>query len=135
MVLGTEKADRADAAGDGLRSIQQVASELEVSHRTLRFYEDKGLVEPLRVGSTRVYTRRAFARLQLILRGKSLGFSLREIGEFLDLYDADPSHHEQLRRLLGRVRERLTELEKQRLALDQTIAELNQIERDTLARL
>ena len=103
----------ADAGGqDGLRSIQQVAAELGVSHRTLRFYEDKGLVEPLRVGSTRVYTRRAFARLQLILRGKSLGFSLREIGEFLDLYDADPSHREQMRRLLERVRERLAELEE-----------------------
>ena len=125
----------ADTGSDDLRSIQQVACELGVSQRTLRFYEDKSLVEPLRVGSTRVYTRRAFARLQLILRGKSLGFSLREIGEFLDLYDADPRHLEQMRRLLDRVRERLGELEKQRVALDQTIDELKAIEADVSSRL
>ena len=67
--------------------------------RTLRFYEDKGLIEPRRVGTTRVYTRREVGRMQLILRGKRLGFSLRDIQEFLDLYDADPQHVEQMRRL------------------------------------
>ena len=136
---GDEMAERdgADEAdnGDGLRSIQQVASALGISQRTLRFYEDKGLIEPVRVGATRVYTRRAFGRLQLILRGKSLGFSLRDIREFLDLYDADPSHHEQMRRLLERVRQRLGELEKQRTALEQTIGELRDIEQDVVKQL
>ncbi len=130
-----DRVEEPETAAEGLRNIQQVASELGVSQRTLRFYEDKGLIEPVRVGTSRIYTRRAFARMQLILRGKRLGFSLREIGEFLDLYDADPSHREQMRRLLERTRERLGELEKQRVALDQTIDELRAIERDVISRL
>jgi DNA-binding transcriptional MerR regulator len=122
-------------ATDELRGIQEVATELGVTMRTLRFYEDKGLIAPQRAGTTRIYTRREVARMQLILRGKRLGFSIREIKEFLDLYDADPAHAEQMRRLALRVGERLEELEAQRHALEQTIDELRQIERDALARL
>lgn len=118
-----------------LRAIQNVATELGVSPRTLRFYETKGLVEPQRVGSMRVYGRREVARLRLILRGKRLGFSLREIQEFLDLYDADPRHAEQMRRLIDRVRVRVVELEAQRDAIDETVRELRQIEREAQARL
>ncbi|PTQ12378.1 MerR family transcriptional regulator [Sphingomonas oleivorans] len=118
-----------------LRGINQVASELGVTTRTIRFYEDKGLVEPQRVGMTRIYTRREYARLQLILRGKRLGFSLREIKEFLDLYDADSFHLEQTRKLAERVHERLTTLRKQRAALEQTIDELEEIEQQALARI
>ncbi|MEX6999518.1 MerR family transcriptional regulator, partial [Pseudomonas aeruginosa] len=73
---------------DDLTGIQEVSRMLGVSARTLRFYEDKGLIEPCRIGTTRVYTRREVARMQLILRGKRLGFTLRDIEEFLDLYDA-----------------------------------------------
>ncbi|RSU46737.1 MerR family transcriptional regulator [Sphingomonas sp. S-NIH.Pt15_0812] len=118
-----------------LRGIQEVATSLGVTQRTLRFYEDRGLIQPLRIGSTRVYTRRDTARMQLILRGKRLGFSLREIEEFLDLYDADPQHVEQMRRLAGRCRERIDELEVQRHAIDQTLVELATIEREALARI
>jgi DNA-binding transcriptional MerR regulator len=118
-----------------LRGIQDVATELGVTMRTLRFYEDKGLIAPQRAGTTRIYTRREVARMQLILRGKRLGFSIREIKEFLDLYDADPAHAEQMRRLALRIGERLEELEAQRDALEQTIGELRQIEREALARL
>lgn len=118
-----------------LRSIQDVARELSVTPRALRFYEDKGLVEPLRVGTTRVYTRRAFGRLQLILRGKRLGFSLREIAEFLALYDSDPTQREQLLLLLEAVRVRMADLEAQRSALDETMDELHSIEEQTLNQL
>jgi DNA-binding transcriptional MerR regulator len=118
-----------------LRGIQEVADSLDVTTRTLRFYEDKGLIQPVRVGGTRVYTRRDVARLQLILRGKRLGFSLREIEEFLDLYDADPEHIEQMRRLAERVHERVDELEAQRAALDQTLTELREIEAAARARI
>ena len=76
----------------------------------------------------RVYSRREVGRLRLILRGKRLGFSIREIKEFLDLYDADPQQLEQVRLLASRVRARLQNLEAQREALDQTIAELRQID-------
>ena len=77
----------------------EVARTLGVSARTLRFYEDKGLIEPCRIGTTRIYTRRDVARMRLILRGKRLGFSLRDIEEFLGLYDSDPQHVEQMRAL------------------------------------
>lgn len=118
-----------------LRGIQEVADSLGITPRTLRFYEDRGLIEPRRVGNARIYTRRETARMQLILRGKRLGFSLRDIQEFLDLYDADPQHLEQMRALAARCRERMKELEAQRDALDQTLAELAAIEREALARV
>lgn len=110
-----------------LRGIQNVATELGVTTRTIRFYEDKGLLDPQRVGTMRVYSRREIGRLQLILRGKRLGFSLREIKEFLDLYDADSRHLSQTRRLLERVTDRIDALERQREALDQTLGELHDI--------
>jgi DNA-binding transcriptional MerR regulator len=118
-----------------LHGIQQVASELGISMRTMRFYEDKGLIEPRRVGTTRIYTRREVGRMQLILRGKRLGFTLREIKTFLDLYDADPQHIEQMRALSDRVRERIDELEQHRVAIEQTLAELRQIEREAAERV
>jgi len=74
-------------------------------------------------------------RIQLILRGKRLGFSIKEIKEFLDLYDADPEHKEQMERLIARIRERLVDLEKQRSALDLTIDELTIIEKEAMAKL
>ena len=120
---------------DELCGIQEVAREMGVTQRTLRFYEDKGLIGPQRVGTTRIYTRREVARIQLILRGKRLGFSIREIKEFLDLYDADPQHIEQMRRLSARVHERIDELEQQKAALEQTIAEMRSIELEAQKRL
>lgn len=113
-----------------LHGIKAVAQELGITQRTLRFYEDKGLIQPRRVGSTRVYSRREIARMQLILRGKKLGFTLREISEFLDLYDTDPTHIEQVRHLSARVEHRLAVLGSQRAALDETIGELEQIHRE-----
>ena len=124
--------------GDELRGIQDVARELGVTHRTLRFYEDKGLIAPQRIGTTRVYSKREMGRMRLILRGKRLGFSIREIGEFLDLYDADPEQHTQMEALLKRVREKREGLRQQRRAIDETIRELNEIEKeaeDYLARV
>ena len=117
---------------EGLRSIAEASEELGVTQRTLRFYEDKGLIQPTRVGTMRVYSRREIGRMQLILRGKKLGFSIREIGEFLSLYDEDPDHIEQTRRLLNRVRERMNELHQQRAALDETIVEMEKLERQAL---
>jgi len=118
-----------------LRGIQRVATELGVTARTIRFYEDKGLLDPQRVGTMRVYSQREIGRLQLILRGKRLGFSLRQIKEFLDLYDADPLHVAQTRKLLTRVTERINALEDQRAALEQTLGELRDIARQCEDRI
>lgn len=116
-------------AHDEMLGIQEAAALLDVTMRTLRFYEDKGLIAPKRAGTTRIYSKREIARMQLILRGKRLGFSIREIKEFLDLYDVDPEHHEQVRQLVARVSERIGELRRQKRAIEQTLEELNLIER------
>ncbi|MEJ2125346.1 MAG: MerR family DNA-binding transcriptional regulator [Alphaproteobacteria bacterium] len=113
-------------------SITDLAHELGVTPRALRFYEDKGLLSPQRVGGTRVYLQRDRARLILILRGKRLGFSLKEIGEYLDLYDADKTQRAQIDKLLILVRERIDLLEQQRNALEETLAELRDIEQLSL---
>lgn len=118
-----------------LMGIQEVAQELGLTMRALRFYEDKGLIAPQRVGTTRIYGKREVARVRLVQRGRRLGFTVREIKEFLDLYDVDPEHVEQMRRFIKRVRERLAELEQRRVALEETIAELRALERETLQNL
>lgn len=128
----------ADKLGDdeaALFSVSQLATRLGVTARTIRFYEDKHLVSPQRAGTTRVYTHRDRARLMLILRGKRLGFSLREIKEFLDLYDVDPQHHAQLRQLLSGVRKRIAKLHEQRSAIQESLNELVEIERQCEAIL
>jgi DNA-binding transcriptional MerR regulator len=126
--LGTLPSDR-------LFTVTELAAELGVTARTLRFYEDRGLIAPRRLGTTRVYTHRDRARMVLILRGKRLGFSLRDIAEYLDLYDADTTHTEQLRALKQAVASRIAQLEEQRAALDETLAELREIVRLTTQTL
>jgi DNA-binding transcriptional MerR regulator len=111
--------------------VTQLALNLGVTARTIRFYEDKGLISPRRAGNNRVYTLRDRARMILILRGKKLGFTLREIKEYLDLYDADPTHAKQLRLLLKAVQDRIAQLEDQRVALDEALGELRNVEAQT----
>lgn len=122
-------------AMDDLYTVNQLAEELGITPRTLRFYEAKGLLSPRRVGNNRVYSKRDRARLKLILRGKRLGFSLEEIKEYLDLYNLDPSQKEQMRVLLGRVRDRLGTLAQQRQDIEATVSELQDIESQVLAAL
>ena len=86
-----------------LYTIGELADELEVTTRAIRFYEAKGLIAPARRGVARSYSRRDRARLRLILRGKNLGFSLEEIAQYLTLYDADPTQITQTQMLLARV--------------------------------
>ena len=120
---------------DDLKSIAEASDALGVTQRTLRFYEDKGLIQPKRVGSMRVYSRREMARMQLIMRGKRLGFSIREIAEFLSLYDHDPDQVVQAQRMIEATQHRLSELRQQREAIDQTIAELESLEALSLRHL
>ena len=123
------------AHADRLFTVTQLAAELGITARTLRFYEDRGLIAPRRLGTTRVYAPRDRARMVLILRGKRLGFSLREIAEYLDLYDADPTQTEQLRALSAAVTKRIDALEAQRRALDETLSELHEIVRQATQTL
>jgi DNA-binding transcriptional MerR regulator len=117
---------------DRLYTITELADELGVTPRAIRFYESKGLLEPQRAGANRVYGYRDRARLLLILRGKRLGFSLALIKEYLDLYDADPTHRMQLAHLLRGARQRIDELESQRRDLELTLDELRDIEEQVL---
>jgi len=129
--------DTGPAPGDDfpLYSVSQLAAELGLTPRALRFYEDKLLITPQRAGTTRVYTPRDRARLKLILRGKQLGFSLREIKEYLDLYDADPQHKTQIRQLQDAVRRRTAKLAAQRAAIDASLSDLEDIDRQCLEAL
>lgn len=115
-----------------LFTITELSAELGVTARAIRFYETKGLVAPQRVGSNRAYTYRDRARLMIILRGKRLGFPLALIKKYLDLYDADPTRREQIVHLLRGARKRIGELEARRRDLEQALAELRDIETQTL---
>jgi DNA-binding transcriptional MerR regulator len=110
-----------------LFAIADLAKEFGISTRAIRFYEAKGLLSPERVGATRVFRRRDRARLILILRGKRLGFSLRDISDYLSLYDANRS--QQVHLLTAKVDERLALLEAQLQDLQTTIAELQEIKK------
>lgn len=120
---------------DRLLSVTELAAELGVSARTIRFYEDKGLVSPQRAGANRVYAPRDRARMILILRGKRLGFSLRDIKDYLDLYETDADGAAQLHMLLRGVADRTRRLEDQRTALDDALQELHDIRAQAEAAL
>jgi DNA-binding transcriptional MerR regulator len=113
---------------DKLYSISDLSRDLGTSPRSIRYYEEQGLLSPQRAGANRIYTQRDRGRLILILRGKRLGFSLRDIQEYLDLYDADPAQDEQISILLRKVRGRIGALEEQMDDLRTTLGELREIE-------
>lgn len=119
-----EAADGAPGSQPELYGIGELAEELGISQRAVRFYETKGLLKPRRVGINRVYDRRDRARLLLILRGKRLGFSLQEIAEYLDLYDRDPEQKLQTRHLLNKVEQAIEDLQRKRADIDSTLEEL-----------
>jgi DNA-binding transcriptional MerR regulator len=107
-----------------MMTIREMCDAFDVTPRTLRFYEAKELLAPLRDGTRRLFTRRDRARLTLILRGKRFGFSLEDIRQTLDLYDRDGSNEAQRRRTCELARARLAVMEAQRAELDEAIAEL-----------
>lgn len=110
-------------------TITQLAEEHDVTLRTLRHYEDVGLLHPERRGTTRVFHQRDRIRLQLILRGKRLGFTLPEIRTIVDMYDDQPGEAGQLRYLLEQIEVRRAELDQRRRDIEDTLAELDEVER------
>ena len=112
-------------AGEELVRIGEMAKKYGVTLRTLRFYEDKGLLNPKRDGATRLYTRRDKARLKLILLGRKVGFSLRDVKQMMDLYDPTGTNTKQLRLALDKSEKQLARLQKQRALIDDAINELS----------
>lgn len=111
---------------DELMTIREMCDAYGVTARTLRFYEAKELLSPIREGQKRLFTKRDRARLKLILRGKRFGFSLEEIRQLLDLYDTGDQQYTQMRETRTLAAERLRAMENQREELDQAIAELRE---------
>src|SRR3954464_4570729 len=110
--------------GRDVFTIRDLTKEFAVSARTLRFYEEKGLLDPARRGEQRLYTRRDRARLAYVLAGKTVGFSLEEVREMLDLYDLRDGQVTQLKVALGKFNERIERLERQKSDIDRVVAEL-----------
>jgi DNA-binding transcriptional MerR regulator len=119
-------------------SITELAAAFDVTLRTIRHYEDIGLLAPERRGTARIFHPRDRVRLALILRGRRLGFSLDEIATIVNMYDAEPGEAGQLRYLIEQIDVRRADLEQRRRDIDQTLADLGEVERrcrDDLAAL
>ena len=120
---GTSSPAKRERPGE-IFSIRDLGREFGVTARTLRFYEEKGLLSPQREGQDRLYGRRDRARLKYVLMGKCVGFSLDEIREMLDLYDVGDRQETQLKAALGKFQDRIGRLEKQKAEIDRALAEL-----------
>jgi len=112
-------------------SIGELAREFDVTPRAIRFYEDEGLLQPERIGSRRVYAKRDYVRLKLILRGKRLGLSLAEVGEMFGLYDSAHDERPQLVKFLAALDERRRHLERQRAEIDELLDEIRAFEQQS----
>ena len=106
-------------------SISDLAKEFGVTTRTIRFYEDQGLLNPAREGTSRIFSNRDRVRLKLALRGKRLGFSLAEIRELFELYDVSRDEKKQLEEFLARLDRRRAHLEQQREDIEVMLNEIN----------
>ncbi|MGN6415250.1 MerR family transcriptional regulator [Flexivirga sp.] len=109
-------------------TIGELADEFEVTHRTIRHYEELGLITPERRGTARVFHRRDRTRLALILRGKRIGFPLDEIRTIIDMYDQTPGEQGQLEYLLAQIAARRRDLEQRRADIEQTLRDLHEVE-------
>lgn len=116
-------------------TITELTREFGVSTRTIRFYEDEGLIKPVRRGRTRLFRPSDRRLLSFILRGKRLGFSIAEIREILHMYKEPPGEAGQLRLLIQRVSEKRGELEQKRRDIEETLRELETVEEASLTRL
>lgn len=118
-------------------TISDLAGEFGVTTRTIRFYEEKGLISPLREGQKRLYSGADRVRIKLILRGKRIGMTLQECVDFIDMYDPEHNNAEQLHSLIGNVKERRERLLQQKRDIDDMLAGLDEVQglcEESLAR-
>ena len=111
-------------------SIGELAKEFDITTRSIRFYEDQGLILPTRKGQTRIYNQRDKVRLKLILRGKRLGFSLAETGRLFELYDADKTSATQLKTIMDLIAQKKTDLNQQLDDIKAVLVELTGLEQN-----
>ena len=116
-------------------SISDLARELDITTRAIRFYEEQGLLAPERRGQERIYTPKDLVTLKLILRGKRIGFSLAECKELIDLYDAASGNRKQLETFMAKIAARRAQLQQQLLDIQQMQLELDTAEERCLAAL
>lgn len=116
-------------------TIAEMAEDFGITHRTIRHYEELGLLSPERVGTRRVYRRRDRVRLELVLRGKRLGFSLDESAHLINLYEGDRGHRRQLEEALGTIEERRADLRARLADIEAALRELDRWEADCRADL
>jgi DNA-binding transcriptional MerR regulator len=128
MNLVSALSDSATASDARTWTIAQVADEFGVTHRAVRHYEELGLISPERRGTVRVYRRRDRTRLNLILRGRRLGFLLEEIRTIINLYDEPRGQASQLRYVLNQITDRRADLERRRHDLEEALKELDDFE-------
>jgi len=126
----SRKPDRPSGRSEGpaIYTIAELAEAFGISHRTLRFYEDKGMLRPRRVGNKRLYTNRDRRRLRIILDGKQVGLTLREIQQYLDTYDLRDGSYDHLRRALDKVHHQRHLLQQRRAAIEKSLEELARVE-------
>lgn len=116
-------------------AIGELAKEFDITTRSIRFYEDQGLITPTRRGQTRIYSQRDRVRLKLILRGKRLGFSLAETGRLFELYDADKTSEKQLDTILELIADKKSDLQQQLEDINIVLLELSNLEESCLNTL
>jgi DNA-binding transcriptional MerR regulator len=121
--------DHAVDATEPTWTIAELSEEYDVTLRTIRHYEDVGLLSPERRGTTRIFHNRDRIRLALVLRGRRLGFSLDQISRIVNMYDEQPGEAGQLEYLLDQIRVRRHELEQRRRDIEEGLAELDLVER------
>lgn len=116
-------------------TITELTREFDVSTRTLRFYEDEGLIAPLRRGRTRLFRPSDRHLIKQIMRGKRLGFSINEIREIIQMYSTPPGEVGQLKLMITRIEEKRDDLRQKRRDLEETLAELDNAEEACVERL
>ncbi|HEY9148919.1 MAG TPA: MerR family DNA-binding transcriptional regulator [Gammaproteobacteria bacterium] len=109
-------------------TISDLAQEFGVTTRTIRFYEEKGLISPMREGQKRLYSNSDRVRIKLILRGKRIGMTLQECVDFIDMYDPEHNNAEQLRSLIDNVKHRRESLLQQKRDIDDMLAGLDEVQ-------
>ena len=111
-----------------LYTVPELAKKLNITERAIRFYESKGLINPQRIGNTRVFNYKDRARLIIIVRAKKLGFTLGEIKVYLELYDVDPKHQKQAEFHIKIVKERIDHLEDQKEEINLLLDDLKELQ-------